>query len=190
MTKRSNLLGSLIGSEKPSLTEKQKAADGLTRAAMLLEQALGLPNVPSVWKLAAGELIQGLRESAEILEIGESYGTAFVFTSMGGEHTLHGIDLEPVALWPRNLTDIPELIAQNLDGGFLPDTNVEGEARVSVLEGWSIVGFFDRTADRRAGSHSTFVMRGVYPEAEGIAKARELFSALWERYTFDVVLQD
>ena len=157
----------------------------------LLEAAASRPNMPDVWLTAARTAITGGLNAVQKLEQGESYGTDFVFTSTGGpHHELLTTSLEPVPLFPkRDLTDIPDVIAQGIDGGFLPDTNTEGIAKVQVMEGFTVVAFADRSADRRAGSHSTFVLSGVYPAETGIARAQELFPDIWSRYTFNVVLQ-
>ena len=170
---------------------RQKAQLALGRAVGLIEQALAAPTVPSVWKLAAGALLEGFNEAKGILAAPDDYGSAFVYTSLGGpHHELLTTTLEAVPLFPkRNLTDIPDVIAQGIDGGFLPDTNTEGIAKVQVIENFTVVAFADRSADRRAGSHSTFVLSGVYPAETGIARAQELFASLFTRYQFEVVLQ-
>ena len=191
MLKQTGLLGELLGgTDPPALADKAQTADKMRRAATLLEQGVGSPLLPLVWKQAAGEVIEGLRDGADSLEQENTLGDAFVFTSLGGAHDLFKTDLTPVPLWPqKNLTAMPDVIFSALDGGFLPDTDTEGVARVQVIGGWTVTSFHDRSTDRRMGSHSTFVLSGVYPAEAGIAKAQELFPTLFQRYTFDVVLQ-
>ena len=173
---------------KPDI--KKVIAD-MDKLIQLTEGALNLPNMPTVWTAAAGALLEGARASLNILKQGESYGQNFIFTSTGGvEHQLFTVELKPVPLFPKkNLTTIPEVIFQGIDGGFLPTASSVGVAAVQVIENWTVVSFLDNSADRRAGSHSTFVMSGAYPAESGIARAAELFPGLWSRYAFTVVMQ-
>lgn len=190
MLRVKGLLGSLLGgTDPPDETANSKMAAQAERAATLLEQGLNLPNAPSGWKLLAAEVIEGLRAGVTAVRDAEGLGSAFVFTSLGSKHDLFKVDLEPVPLWPaRNLTSIPDIIAGALDMGFLPDTDIEGRARVQVIQNWSVISFHDRSADRRAGSHSTFVFLGTFPGIDGIAEAQRLFPSVFARYPFEVIL--
>ena len=187
---RPQLLGDLLGGAEPPVNpDREKAANKLLLAKTLLEQALNIPTLPAVWKLAAAELLEGLQDAADTLTQGADYGAAFYFGSLGGEHLLYTTALEPVPLWPaQNYTDIPAVIAGALDGGFLPDAEVEGRARVQVIEGWTVAAWHDRSMDRRLGSHSTFVFLGAFPAESGIAEAQRLWPTVFARYPFPVVL--
>lgn len=72
--------------------------------------------------------------------------------------------------------------------GFLerPLLQPEGIPRLTHLYRWTVLSFWDRSADDRHGSHSTFVLRGTLSMDAAIAKARESFPKVWARYKFNV----
>ena len=75
-----------------------------------------------------------------------------------------------------------------LDGGLLNpnERGVEGVASVWRGEGWTIVTFCDRSADTRPGCSSSFVCRGDLGLDEVMAKAREAFPSIVERFDFEI----
>lgn len=62
----------------------------------------------------------------------------------------------------------------------------EGVARVTHVEGWTVLSFWDRSVDNRRGSHSTFAMEGTRDFAAAVVLAREAFPSVWARYKFEV----
>ena len=49
-----------------------------------------------------------------------------------------------------------------IDGGFCPSRRVEGNAKLTHENGWTILAWWDNSIDARAGSHSTFLKHGVW----------------------------
>lgn len=57
----------------------------------------------------------------------------------------------------------------------------EGLGRVVRQDGWTLVCLWDRSADRRGGSHASFALQADLLPVEALAKARELFPAVFAR---------
>lgn len=85
------------------------------------------------------------------------------------------------------------------DGGFCPGVyydvrrpwrrpreQIEGLAKVTHLNGWTILSFWDRSVDSRGGSNSTFLEQGTLTFDEMVAKAKEVFPTIWARFKFEV----
>lgn len=79
-----------------------------------------------------------------------------------------------------------------LDCGVLPPRlpQVEGRATLVHLNGWTLLSFWDYSIDTRAGSCSTFVLRGLHTFVETCALAQEGFPRVWRRFTFPIVMQE
>jgi hypothetical protein len=60
----------------------------------------------------------------------------------------------------------------------------EGRYRMVVMSGWTVLTFWDRSADSRLGSNSAFVARGVHHAKDLIDMAREAFPSVFERFKF------
>lgn len=75
-----------------------------------------------------------------------------------------------------------------LDGALLPPNlpQHEGRAICIQLSGWTILSFWDRSADERYNSCASFVMRGVQTFEEAIAIAKAAFPGIWNRFSFEV----
>lgn len=67
-----------------------------------------------------------------------------------------------------------------------PRSEVEGEAKVTQLVGWTILSFADRSVDSRPMSHSTFALRGELDFAGAVDAASEAFPQVFERFTFKI----
>jgi hypothetical protein len=87
------------------------------------------------------------------------------------------------------------------DGGFCPGTEydeqrpwrrpgrqVEGHAKVTHLNGYTILAFWDRSVDHRGNSNSVFIENGTWTFDEMVAKAKEVFPTIWARFKFEVRL--
>ena len=96
--------------------------------------------------------------------------------------------------------DLPEALRDwRLDGTFaphLPDCKkrycecvrgVEGRATLQVVDGWTVLAFWDRSADSRGASNSAFLVRGVHEFEDAVRRARDAFPTVWERFGFPVV---
>lgn len=76
-----------------------------------------------------------------------------------------------------------------LDSRLLPNgEEVEGRVQRSVINGWTVLSFWDRSADSRGKSNSAFVMEGVHDSNTVIRVAREQFPAVFERFSFPLQL--
>lgn len=68
-----------------------------------------------------------------------------------------------------------------------PDHQGEGEAVLEHRDGWTRLGFADRSVDSRGGSHSQFIFRGVLDFDAALSLARETFPYVFERFDFEIV---
>ena len=70
-----------------------------------------------------------------------------------------------------------------LDGGLLPhDTGqLQGKLHLAVINGWTLLSMWDRTADSRPGSNAVFLAEGNYTIDEMKSSAAEKFPAIWKR---------
>jgi hypothetical protein len=75
-----------------------------------------------------------------------------------------------------------------LDGALQPEGNqVEGVARLHRWNGVTVLAFWDRSADKRSGSCSTFYLPWKLDFDQAVKAAREAFPQVWARFKFDVV---
>jgi hypothetical protein len=109
--------------------------------------------------------------------------------------------------WRPNRTgtahDVAKIVAprvrDHIDGGFCPGAikgnawdrtrpEVEGEAALHHVDGWTVFSFWDRSVDERGACNSNFVARGTrtYPIMCAIAEAQ--FPDVWKRFKFEVRL--
>lgn len=75
-----------------------------------------------------------------------------------------------------------------LDTGLIPPfvEDVEGVVYRSVINGWTVLTFFDRSGDSRKNSNSAFVMAGTLEFDDAMALARESFPSIFARFKFDL----
>jgi hypothetical protein len=91
------------------------------------------------------------------------------------------------------------------DGGFCPGTEFdekrlwrrpddqpeglqpEGLAKITHLNSYTILSFWDRSVDSRKNSCSVFIEFGTWTFEEMVKEAKRVFPTIWERYTFKVV---
>lgn len=75
----------------------------------------------------------------------------------------------------------------HIDGVFCPkNRQVQGEATVTVKDGWTILAFWDRSVDHRPNSNSAFIERGAFTFEEMVSRAKAEFPAIWARFAFEV----
>jgi hypothetical protein len=68
------------------------------------------------------------------------------------------------------------------DGTLCPEgRQVQGLARLHQKDGWTAIGFWDRTGDSRGNSNSNFIVRGTYTFDEMCKLAQEQYPELWKR---------
>lgn len=78
-----------------------------------------------------------------------------------------------------------------LDGGFCFDgPQKQGVAKITSVDGWTIMAFWDRSVDSRENSNSAFVAKGEFDFDQMCQIAEETFPNIWKRITnkFVVIL--
>lgn len=96
-------------------------------------------------------------------------------------YDIHGAVVRPSQLLPESL--------RCLDGTLLPDgPQREGLAQLVHGDGWTVLAFWDRSADPRPNSNSAFLLRGRHDFPTAVSLARHAFPAIWRRFDFPVVL--
>jgi hypothetical protein len=76
---------------------------------------------------------------------------------------------------------------ENLDGGFSPEeTNTQGIAKLTHIEDWTIVSFWDYSVDTRHGSHSTFIIDEILDIDKALMAARNVYPGIFARYKFQI----
>jgi hypothetical protein len=69
------------------------------------------------------------------------------------------------------------------DGSLCPaGPQRQGVALLSQKDGWTAIGFWDRTGDTRGNSNSNFLVQGTYSFDEMVNLAREAYPKLWNRF--------
>lgn len=96
----------------------------------------------------------------------------------GRPHPIYEADL------PEDFPCRPDI----LDGGLLPPKGkeIEGEPRIWRTEEWTIVTFWDRSADPRGKCNSAFICRGELCTGEVVFKAERSFPDVVARFTLEV----
>lgn len=86
-------------------------------------------------------------------------------------------------MWKVNDSSVPE----NIDGGFCPKgIEIQGHALITRVNGKTILSFWDRSGDKRFGSHSTFIEEGTLTFNEMLADAKIKFPKVFERINFEI----
>jgi hypothetical protein len=70
------------------------------------------------------------------------------------------------------------------DGVLCPDERLgqlQGKALLHQKDGWTAIGFWDRTGDSRPGSNSAFMVRGTFTFDEICRLAAAQFPTVWHR---------
>jgi hypothetical protein len=75
-----------------------------------------------------------------------------------------------------------------LEGESPAEREPEGLAAIHHIAGWTVLAFWDRSGDRRYGSHSTFVMEDTLAFEDAVALARAHYPRVWARFPFVVHL--
>lgn len=76
-----------------------------------------------------------------------------------------------------------------LDGGFcIKGTYENFKAKLTRLDGFTVLAFWDQTGDSRPNSHSTFVMKGPWHFPQMIEQLKKAAPALFKRYNTEIEL--
>lgn len=60
----------------------------------------------------------------------------------------------------------------------------QGVVRRVIVDGWTVLAFWNRMDDKRPGSNSAFVVRGDLSYDDAMARAREAFPQVFARLPF------
>lgn len=98
--------------------------------------------------------------------------------------------------WPRDLPkqlESPDgtLCFRDSAPGYSIPLSVrepEGVARIHLIAGWTAIGWWDRSADKRGACNANFFARGVWRFADLLEEARRQYPRLFARFTYPVVL--
>lgn len=74
--------------------------------------------------------------------------------------------------------------------GILPPPQahqVEGQATLSYVQGYSIIAFWDHSVDTRSNSNSVFLIPGKLEFDEVLGEARRMFPMIFERFEFEIM---
>lgn len=77
-----------------------------------------------------------------------------------------------------------------LDTGLLPDIGpcTEGFIHRSVINGWTVLTFWDRSGDSRGNSNSSFIIEGDHQAEAALAIAKAAFPSIFSRFTFVLII--
>jgi hypothetical protein len=95
-------------------------------------------------------------------------------------------------IWENNLPRDFPVREYTLDGAFLPpyQPQVEGLATHLHINGWTLLTFWDRSADRRGNSCASFICRGTLDFDDMVAHCKNAFPSVWKRFPFAVVKRE
>jgi hypothetical protein len=81
-----------------------------------------------------------------------------------------------------------ERTVSRLDGVFAPKgiDEKEGVAVLAKLEGFTVLAFWDRSADERFASNSAFLSRQSQTFDEILAEAKQKFPQIFDRFDFEI----
>ena len=72
------------------------------------------------------------------------------------------------------------------DGPLCPPEKEHGQPQGAAVlhqkDGWTAIGFWDRTGDSRGNSNANFMVQGTYTFDEMCAMAQEAYPQLWKRF--------
>lgn len=90
---------------------------------------------------------------------------------------------------PSSLPDDFPCPPDTFDTGFIPPRGeqIEGAAYLNHINGWTVLSFWDRSADSRPKSCSNFISRGLWSFKEMCRGAAVVFPGIWKRYSFPIV---
>jgi hypothetical protein len=93
---------------------------------------------------------------------------------------------------------VPGMIFRYIDGGFCPGAirgktdrtrpEVEGQAALHHIEGWTVLAFWDRSVDSRHSSNSAFVVVGRHDYTTMLEVAKRQFPDVLRRQKVPMVL--
>lgn len=103
-------------------------------------------------------------------------------------HYLYNQSLEMV----RNFDHVLPFKANVLDSNLIPvgdGKQPQGKCHRVLFESlgwWTVITFWDRSGDTRAGSNSAFIIQGKHNKAMMVQLAKDMFPSVFQRFTFPV----
>ncbi len=95
-----------------------------------------------------------------------------------------------VADWPFLHGDILDSTYAPRKLGYHADEEPQGRARVTLVDEWTVLAFWDRSGpDKRGAINSTFVIEGTRSPREALALAMQHFPQVFDRHDFAVKLE-
>lgn len=116
----------------------------------------------------------------------------FYFGAWSRGHLGHFLYLPGGSLVGREVERQIPFATHILDSGLLPQVGSQTQCVVhrSVINGWTVLTFWDRSGDSRGSSNSSFILQGEHATEAGLAFARELFPTVFARFTFPLVVAE
>lgn len=68
-----------------------------------------------------------------------------------------------------------------LDGGLLFNPQEQGRLHLATINGFTILGMWDRTGDSRPNSNSSFIAQGIHTMEQMVEISKSNFPNLWNR---------
>lgn len=87
-------------------------------------------------------------------------------------------------LYPRYDREFPAERArlfQKIDGGFAPQPEVPGHAKITHIEDWTVLAWWDRSVDHRPASNSALIVLGTHHFASMIELLGAYFPTVAQR---------
>jgi hypothetical protein len=97
---------------------------------------------------------------------------------------MHRIVTTPWGSYPDGTLCPEGLVLRNL--GEASNAQPEGKALLHHKDGWTALGFWDRSGDDRWNSNSNFLVRGTYTFDEMLALAKEQFRGIFATIKFPI----
>lgn len=93
--------------------------------------------------------------------------------------------------------DTPKFFDRRVDGQFAPRTSPKsrmdrgdelpnGHARVTQVDGWTVLSFWDNSVDKRGASNSIFFFPEIIDGEYALTAARDVFPTIFARFDFEV----
>lgn len=188
------VVGRLSTHVEPRLCEPDKAREWHWASPWDLRGPAFVPETVEMARAAAQQL------SAEVAQEKQRKAALDALADRSGEVLYYGCDLRESGHyawrpnWQRWRAPTPfdgtTGSATMLDGGgFTPPMGEEnGKARLTHVDGWTVLSFWDNSMDKRPGSHATFAVDDTVDFETMLQLAREAYPAVFGRMQFEVTL--
>ena len=159
--------------------------------ANVLDGLAGGPDLRNVEDYAlvanVGEFVQALAKSPEVPELG--LRDVFFLGCWSRSHIGHYIhDRTGHSLMRGTMDEVLPFWLRQIDGTYCGSPSAEvrepqNRGRVVDVDGWTVLAFWDRTADERYGSNGAFIAKGTHDFEVMCEIGRRHFPSVWARIT-------